>query len=136
LALLPAFAAVLVPAWPLKLWVLSFSVSVLFLVSVLLEVAYGAWTTTLILDTVRQGRADPARALCGLKRCFLRVLGLEAIGWGALFAGLALAIAMAPAAMPLTILFIGLGSLLWNLATAALLPVALDEPLSIRFGHP
>jgi hypothetical protein len=69
LALLPAFAAVMVPAWPLKLWVLSFSVSVLFVVSVLLEVAYGAWTTTLILDTVHQGRADPDRLVKSQRVC-------------------------------------------------------------------
>ena len=73
-----------------------------------------------------------------MARWFLRVFGLEFIGWGVLFAGLACAIALAPLALPLALLFMGSGSLLWNLATAALLPVALDERLrfweAFRFG--
>jgi hypothetical protein len=129
LLLLPV-AAVLVAFRPLHLGVLTLSLSGAAVLGVLLRAAYGTWATTLILDAVRRDRADPLEALGGLRRWFWRVLGLECIGWGALFAGLALALALAAAAQPLAILLIGAGSLLWNLATAALLPVALDDRLS------
>jgi hypothetical protein len=97
--------------------------------TILVRVAYGAWVTVLILDAVRHGRADLLGAGARARRRRLRVLGLEALGWGVLFLGLAGAIAVAAAAVPLALALIGLGSLLWNLATAALLPVALDAGL-------
>jgi len=139
LTLLPVLGAVLAPSTVVKLWVLSFTVSVAFVISILLQVAYGAWTTAMILNTVRHGRSDAVADLYGMALWFLRVFGLEFIGWGVLFAGVACAIALAAAgALPLTLVLIGAGSLLWNLATAAVLPVALDERLrfweAIRLG--
>lgn len=46
LTLLPVLGAVLAPSTVLKLCVLSFSISVAFVISILLQVAYSAWTTT------------------------------------------------------------------------------------------
>jgi hypothetical protein len=133
LLLLPPVAAILTPPQPLKLGVLSFSISAASLVSILLWVAYAAWVTTLILDEVRHDRANPVEALNGLRCWFFRVWGLECIGWGVLFLGLACAVALGPGALPLAVVGIVVGSVLWNLATAALLPVALDARLS--FGE-
>jgi hypothetical protein len=130
LMLLPWMAAVLAPSTVLRFWVLSFSISAAVILSILLQMAYSAWTTCLILSTVRHGWSDPAAELRGMVRWFLRIFGLECIGWGVLFAGLACAIAIgAVGALPLALLLIAAGSLIWNLATAALLPAALDERL-------
>jgi hypothetical protein len=129
LLLLPV-AAVFAASRPLHLGFLTLSLSVAAVLAVLLRVAYGTWATVLILDAVRRDRADPVEAVGGLRRWFWRVLGLECIGWGILFAGLVLALALAAAAQALALLLIGAGSLLWNLATAALLPLALDDRLS------
>ncbi|HEV3444163.1 MAG TPA: hypothetical protein VG099_05935 [Gemmataceae bacterium] len=129
LFLLPAIAAVMKPSQQVIIGVLTFSVSATLLVTILLQAAYGAWTTWLIVNTVCSGQTDPAGALRGLKRWFFRVFGLEFIGWGVLFAGLACAIALGTVALPLTLILVGVGSLVWNLATAALLPLALDERL-------
>ncbi|MCZ6795336.1 MAG: hypothetical protein O7J95_17155, partial [Planctomycetota bacterium] len=124
-------------AWPLtgnflqpttRLW----NLSVAFVVSLLLWAVYGTWVTCLVLEAVREDRARPVAALAGLKTWFPRVLALEAIGWAVLLVPLGALMPLAAGAMPLVIGVIGVGSLLWNLATAALLPVALDRRL--RFG--
>jgi hypothetical protein len=130
LTLIPAMAAVFTPSAPLQLATLSVTVSASLVVLVALNVAYAAWTTTLILSVLRDERSDPAAALARSWRWFFRMLGLELVGWGVLFAGLALAIALAPVSMFLALTAVGVGALLWNLATAALLPLALDE----RYG--
>jgi hypothetical protein len=130
LMLLPWIAAMLAPSTVLKFWVLSFSISAAFVIGILLQVAYGAWTTCLVLSTVRHDWTDPAAELRGMVRWFLRVFGMECIGWGVLFAGLACAVGVGAAgALPIGLLLIAAGSVIWNLATAALLPAALDEHL-------
>jgi hypothetical protein len=106
LMLLPP-AAVLTRAAPVKLLRIGLSLSASFVLSVLLHVAYAAWMTTLILDVVRLDRADPARALGGLRAWFLRVLALEFVGWAGLFTGVALAVALGPAALALAAVVIG-----------------------------
>jgi hypothetical protein len=133
LVLLPAVAAVMNPAWPLQLWTLSLSLSLGFVVNLALWVAYGAWMTTLIVHAVRHDRVDLLDGLRGAGRWFVRVLGLEFIGWGVLFVGIAVAIALGQLAVPLAFLVIGVSGLVWNLMTVALLPAALDERLS--FGQ-
>jgi hypothetical protein len=113
-----------------RLGALSVAVSASLLVNVSLHVAYGAWATALVLDDAGGGPADPWRALAGLRRWFWRVLGLESVGWCVLFATLAAALALGPGALPVTLVLMVLGSLAWNLATAALLPAGLDGRLS------
>jgi hypothetical protein len=133
LLLLPPLAAVLAPSTSVKVLSLSFTVSLAVVLTILLRVAYAAWMTTLVLDAVREGRADLPRSFARSWRRFGRVLALVFVGWGMLFLGLLLVITLAACAMPLALVLVGLGSLLWNLATAALLPVALGEEL-LRFG--
>jgi hypothetical protein len=132
LLLLPP-ASVLTRAAAVKVLGIGLSLSASFVLSVLLHVAYATWMTALILDVVRLDRADPARALGALRAWFLRVLALEFFGWAGLFAGVAVAIALGPVALALAVVVIGAWSLAWNLATAALLPAALDGRLS--FGQ-
>jgi hypothetical protein len=134
LTLLPATAAVLTPSKQLSLAAVSFTLSLSGLVVIALNIAYAAWTTVLIRNVILEQRADAAGAVAACWRWFLRVLGLEVLGWGVLFAGLAVAVAIAPVAMVLALPAIGIGALVWNLATAALLPVALDERLGFVDG--
>lgn len=133
LMLVPTVAQVLSPSKQFQIAAISLSVSGGFLLSIALNVAYGAWTTTMILQAARQEPIDPAKSFSSCWRWFLRVLGLEFIGWVVLFAGLALGLALAPVSMVLAIPVIGILALIWNLATAALLLVALDKQLG--FGH-
>ena len=130
---LPVAAAFLTLSWTLKVGAASFAVSVAFVLSILLWAGYGTWMTVLILQLAREGRDDPVAAWSGVRRWFGRVLGLEFVGWGVLFLALAVVIPLAAGALPLALLAIGGGCVLWNLATAALLPVALDGRL--RFGE-
>jgi hypothetical protein len=125
---IPAISAVFSPAWNLKILAFSSSLSLNFLVQVALAVTYAGWTTILMVQAVRQDRVDPMAALAAWPAWFWRVLGAEAIGWCVLFGGLTLAITLGAVALPLTLLLIGALSLLWNLLTAALLPIVVAEP--------
>lgn len=124
---IPLISAVFSPAWNLKILAFSSSLSLNFLVQVALAVTYAGWTTTLIVQAVRQDQVDPTAALSAWPTWFWRVLGAEVIGWGVLFAFLTLAITLGAVVLPLTLLFLGAFSLLWNLLTAALLPVVVAE---------
>jgi hypothetical protein len=127
LAAVPAMAAVLNPAWPLKLFTITVSLSLLFAIQLILGVIYAGWTTALVLQAVCQERVDPVGSFTDIGRWFLRVLGAEFIGWAVLFACLAVAIALGPASIGLALFLIGVSSLVWNLATPALLPVVVAE---------
>ncbi|OAI54375.1 hypothetical protein AYO44_03645 [Planctomycetaceae bacterium SCGC AG-212-F19] len=130
LTLVPALGALLAPSKQLQFAALSFTVSVSFLIVIALNVAYGAWVTVMILNVARADQADLVTSWSSCLRWFLRVLGLEFIGWAVLFAGLAVGLMLAPISMVLALPVIGIGALVWNLATAALLPVVLDARLS------
>jgi hypothetical protein len=135
LAAVPVLAAVLARSWTLTVLSLSFSLSLLFLLQIVLAVVYAGWTTTLILQAVRQDRVEPLQGLAEIGRWFWRVLGAEALGWLVLFAalivdiaiGAAVGVAAGPAALPLALIAIGVFSLIWNLMTAALLPVVVAQ---------
>jgi len=124
-------AAVLTPAWALKILSLSFSLSLAFGVQVFLGIVYAGWTTALIIQAVTRNRVEPIEALAVSRRWFWRVFFLELIGWGVLFLMLAVAIAIGTASLAFAVLLIAICSLIWNLATAALLPVALAERRSL-----
>lgn len=124
---LPALAALLAPAWSVKLLSLGFSLSLAFLVRALFSVVYAGWTTTLVVQAVAQDRVDPIAALTTFGRWSWRTLVVEFIGWGVLMVASAVAIVLGAASIALALILIGLSSLIWNLATAALLPVALSE---------
>jgi hypothetical protein len=127
LAAIPALAALLNPAWTLKILSISLGLSVAFLIQMMLAVILAGWTTTLVLQAVREDAVEPMRALRDIGRWLLPVLGTEFIGWTVLFAGVAVAIALATASIGLALILIAVVSLVWNLATAALLPVVVAE---------
>jgi hypothetical protein len=127
LATVQPFAAILNPAWPLKVWTINVSLSLLFFIQVFLGVAFAGWTTVLVLDAVRRDRVEPVEAIRDLPNWFPRVFAAEFVGWGVLFAGVAVAIAVGAADVTLAMILIGAGALVWNLVTAALLPVTIGE---------
>jgi hypothetical protein len=127
LAAIPALAAVLNPAWTLKILSISLALSMAFLIQMMLAVVFAGWTTTLVLQAVRDNAVDAMRGLSEIGRWLLPVLGTEFIGWAVLFAGVAIAIALATASIGLALVLIAVASLVWNLASAALLPVVVAE---------
>jgi hypothetical protein len=131
LAAIPALAAVLAPAWPLKVLSITLSLSLGFVIQLLLALIYAGWTTALVLQAVREDRLDPLGAFRDLRRWFLRVLVAEFLGWAVLFATLAVAIALGTVSIGLALVLIGACSLVWNLVSAALLPVVVAEPGSL-----
>ena len=126
LALLPMAGPLLGAAKSVNLVGIGLSISVTFVVAIILRVAYAAWQTTLIMQATNEDRSDTIATLAVARRWFLRVLGMETVGWVVHFLGIAVAFALAPAAIVLTLIAIGLWSIVWNLATAALLPVAVQ----------
>ena len=89
----------------------------------MLAVVYAGWMMTMIHQAIGQNRVEPLPALAAMRRRFWPVLGVETLGWFVTFAALALGIAVGAAVLPLAVIGIGIFSLIWNLATAALLPV-------------
>lgn len=124
---IPIISGMFSPAWNLRVFAFSSSLSLNFLVQVTLAVTYAGWTTSLIVQAAQRDQVDLLAAWSTWPMWFWRVLGAEAIGWCVLFGGLTLAITMGAVALPLTLLLIGALSLLWNLLTAALLPVVVAE---------
>jgi hypothetical protein len=129
---LPALAVVATPSWSIQALGLGLSLSLGFALQVALAVAYAAWVTRLVLQAVEHDRTDLVGALAGPWRLLGRVFVVEAAGWAGLMALMVPAIALAGAALPVGLFAIGMLSLAWNLATAALLPVvvASREPLA------
>jgi hypothetical protein len=127
LTAIPILSSLLTPVWPLKILSLSFSLSVMFVVQIALAVFYAGWTTALILQAVRQDEVDPILGFTSAPNWFLRVLGAESLGWSVLFAVLVVAITVGVAVLPLALLLIAVFSLVWNLMTAALLPILVAE---------
>jgi hypothetical protein len=126
LAAAPAFARLLAAAEPVKLFALTFTLSLAVVIQVVLGVIYAAWTTTLVLQVVREDRTDLAGTFADIGR-WLRVLCAEFIGWAVLFAGVAVAIAIGRASIGVALFLIAVLTLAWNLATVALLPVVVAE---------
>lgn len=127
---LPAVAAILAHSWPVKLLMFSFSLSVSLVFTTFLTVAYVGWTTALIFQVVVVGQSNLITPLSIIRRWFWRVLGLELIGWGTLLSVSVIVLAVAATSMSFALLLLAITSLLWNLATAALVPVALADTQS------
>lgn len=124
---IPIVSALFSPAWNLRILAFSLSLSLNFLMEVALAVTYAGWTTRLIVQSVQRDQVDLLAAWSAWRIWFWRVLGAEAIGWCVLFGGLTLVLGLGAMALPLALLLIGVLSLLWNLLTAALLPVIVAE---------
>jgi hypothetical protein len=132
LAALPALGALLVSSWPVKFLAFGVSLSLSLVFTLFLSVVYVGWTTALIFQAVVLGQVNLTAALAIIRRWFWRVIGLEMFGWGVMLAASAGALIIGAVSMPLAVFLLGVASLLWNLATAAVLPVALLDPQPFR----
>ncbi len=120
---IPVVSAVFLPSWNLQLLSLSFSLSLLFLLYIALAILYAGWTTVLIVQATGRDHVDPLDAIQNARHWFWRVAGAEVFGWVVLFAVLALVITVGVVVLPLALIVLAVFSLVWNLATAALLLV-------------
>jgi hypothetical protein len=126
LAALPVLGAVLSPSFPLRFFSLSFAISLQFLLSVALAVAYAAWMTTAVLKLVRTGKSDPSATLTSAMRRFWWMLALEAIGLTVLLVPVSVMIMLMPVVGFFVLLPMALIAVVWNFSSAALLPVAMQ----------
>lgn len=131
LAALPVVATMLAASWPITILTLSFSLSVSFVVISLLSIVFVAWTTMLIFQIVLLGHVNLVTGFRIVRRWFWRVLALELFGWGILFAISGVVLTTGIASMAFALPLLGVAALLWNLATAAVLPVALADTQSL-----
>jgi hypothetical protein len=125
LARMPLLSSILEPDWSLRLVSLSLSVSVGTVANVIVWTAFAAWQTDLLWRALQDNgplRLAPWRPI---RRHFLRSLAALSLGVGVLLLALipilAIGAVMFVVAIPL-ILVLGI---VWNLATAALLPTTL-----------
>jgi hypothetical protein len=122
-----ALAALLAPTWSMKVLSISITLSLGFVIQLVLGVIYAGWTTVLVLQVVREERVDAVGAFAGFGQWFLRVLATEFIAWVVLFICLAIAIALGSASIELALILIAACSVVWNLSTAALLLFMVSE---------
>lgn len=132
LATLPVAAALLTASWPVNILALSFALSVSLIFMLLLSAVYVGWTTVLIFQLVVRGQTNLLEALAIIRLWFWRVLALEFFGWGVILGFFGAMLATGIVSMLFAVIITGIASLLWNLTTAALLPVALADPRPFR----
>ncbi len=149
---IPAMAALLTPSFPIKLGAVSLAVSAGFMLRGWITIAYATWMTLIVLHAVGRDRVELEANLGRVPAWFLRILGLELIGHGVCYVMLAIELPLllavgglaisamrsgrlspvarlAPALMAEVMIAMGGLAVLWNLGTAALLPVAIDRSL-------
>lgn len=126
LAALPALAA-LGLSWPVSVLTFSFSLSASLIVTALLSVVYVGWTTTLIFQAVVLGQVNLVGGITIIGRWFWRVLALGFFGWGVALVNMAVVLGVYAVSTTLALILLAATSLLLNLATAAVLPVALAD---------
>jgi len=122
----PGLSALLKPSVPLHLFNIGLAVSLSFVLQVALAVAYATWMTATLLEFVRSGNSDPGRALPIVPRHFWRMFGLEFIGWAVVMVATSVLLLLMPALQFFALVPLAIFAVAWNLATAALLPVALE----------
>jgi hypothetical protein len=128
LASLPAFSSLGAPLWSGEPLGISVALSVSALFVLLLAILHAGWTTSLILQAAARGRVDLLAPLTSPGRWLPRTFAALTVGVVGLVLLLAVGLAAAAAALPLGLILMAVGSLAWNLATAALLPATLRSP--------
>lgn len=123
LAAAPVLGALLTPSLPLHFFSLSLSLSLSLLLRLALDVAYATWMTSAVLELVRSGEGDPCRTLPAVPGRFLRMLGLECIGYGLFLAGTTFLLCLLPMLSFFALVLLLVFGVAWNFATAAVLPL-------------
>jgi hypothetical protein len=137
LVTLPVLAAMFTSSWPITILTFSFSLSVGLLFNFLLSIIYAGWTTSLIFQAVVLGRVNPVEVLALGGRWFWRTLGAELFGWVLTIGVTICALALSTASVSLALILIAVASLVLNLATVAVLPIAIADsrPLDQAIRH-
>jgi len=122
---LPLLAALLTPQWTARLLGLSLGLSVGIVVNMALWTAFAAWQTDLLWRAMRGESPLNLSPWPSLQRYFLRAFLALAVGMGVLLLGLIPILAIGAVLFVVAIPAMGVFGVVWNLATAALLPVTL-----------
>ena len=138
LARMPLMGPLFVPEWTMQLVSLSWSVSLGTLLNILIWTAFAAWQTDLLWRALRDDGPLSLAPWPPIRRHFLRSLAVLSIGVGVLLIALIPILSIGSVLFIAVIPLLGMLSLVWNLATAALLPATLfrSAPLgeSLKFG--
>ena len=116
--------AALTSSLPVQFLSLSFRFSLMMLLHIALAVAYSTWVTAALLKFVEAGNSDVGHALSQVPRRFFRILGLEFIGWIMVMMVTSILLLLMPALGFWALLPMAAFGVMWNFATAAVLPVA------------
>jgi hypothetical protein len=108
---------------PLKFISLSLPFSLMFVLHIVLAVAYATWMTAALLEFVRTENNDPCRVLSEVPKRFSRIMGLEFIGWITVMVITAMLLQLMPVMGGVALLPMAAFGVMWNFATAAVLPV-------------
>ncbi len=128
LARLPLLHALLMPSWSLNLLGLALSLSLGTVLSIVIWTAFAAWQTDLILRAVRSTDVLDVAPWPPIRQHFLRTFVVLMVGVGVLLASIVPAVALGAATLILALPAMGVIGVVWNLLTAALLPVVLLSP--------
>lgn len=133
LATVPLVSGFLHPSWTFSVLASSYTLSGAFLLGLVSSVFFGCWTMLLVLQAVRDDRVEPLEALSGWPEQLWRTFVVMSFGWGVtLFVVGALFWSLGSLGLIyVSIVTVGVLALLWNFATAAILPVALARSGSL-----
>lgn len=138
LARMPLLGQAFVPQWTLRLFSLSVSVSLSTVLNLLIWTAFAAWETDLLWRACQGDGTLRLAPWQSVRNHFLRSLAVLSLGVGVLLISLIPILAIGGVLFVLVIPLMGMLSISWNLATAALLPATLfrHAPLweSLKFG--
>lgn len=126
-----AFAWLTVTSRPIGILGITFTLSWMLVVNLLLGTIYAGWTAVLVCQAADQEEIDPLGALTGIGRWFGRTLLAVTIGWGGFFLIMSVALLTAAASILLALPCILGFSLVWNLGTAPLLLVLISDRQSL-----
>jgi hypothetical protein len=127
LVALPLLGSLLTPSKSIHLFQLSFGLSLGSVVTIGLFVAYATWMTGVLIAFARTGQHDPLAVFRSSFKRFWRIFGLEFIGMIVVIVGIALMLSLMPSLGVYSLVPMAVFGVLWNYATAALLPVGFES---------
>lgn len=115
------------PWFTFNAWIISAPISLHFLLSIALNIAYATWVTKAVLNVTQAGETNLLGVFREIPKWFWRIFGLELVGWIPVFAALAVGAPLMRSSLVVALLVIAGAVIVWNLATAALLLAGYDS---------
>lgn len=134
LLILPLSRDVLAPSWSVSLFGVALSLSLGTVLHMLLWTAFAAWQTDLLWRIVQGKQPADMTPWPSIRRHFLRVFVTLAVGVGVLILCIIPVAAIGGIVLPLALLGMGVIGIVWNLVTAALLPVVVSSTSPLRLA--